>query len=206
MPRHAVGLSAAKVTKAGPSIYVDGAGLRLVVKSTGARSWVFRYTVIQRTREMGLGGAGTGAGCVSLAEARRRVSDLRREMRTNVDPLATRDAEIAAARAAAQVAAIQAITFRSVAEFCIKAHAAGWKNPKHKAQWASTLDAYVHPTMGDLPVEDVAASHVLAVLEPIWQTKSETATRVRGLIEVILDYARVRDWRTGENPARWRVH
>jgi integrase len=101
---------------------------------------------------------------------------------------------------------VRAITFRSVANDYIKAHAPAWRNPKHRAQWRSTLDTYVHPVIGDMPVTDVATAHVMAVLGPIWTIKPETATRVRGRIEAVLDYAKASEWRGGENPARWRGH
>jgi integrase len=98
------------------------------------------------------------------------------------------------------------MTFRNVAKAYLAAHEAGWRNPKHRAQWRATLDAYAMPHMGDLPVADVMTGHVMAALEPIWTAKPETATRVRGRIEAVLDYAAARGWRTGENPARWRGH
>jgi integrase len=98
------------------------------------------------------------------------------------------------------------VTFRAVAETYMGANEAGWKNPKHRGQWSATLQSYVYPHMGSLPVAEIDTPHVLAALEPIWRAKPETATRVRGRMEVILDYARARKWRHGENPARWRGH
>jgi len=97
-------------------------------------------------------------------------------------------------------------TFRDVAKQCIKAREAEWRNAKHAAQWTATLTTYAFPHFGDVAVKDVTTAHVLAALEPIWTTKTETASRVRGRIEAVLDYARAREWRTGENPARWRGH
>jgi integrase len=120
--------------------------------------------------------------------------------------LADREAAEAAAKAAAQQAVVAGITFKAVAEAYVTAHEAGWKNDKHIAQWKSTLKAYVYPRFGDVPVMTVATSHVLAALEPIWREKPETASRLRGRIEAILDYAKARQWRTGENPAAWRGH
>jgi integrase len=93
-----------------------------------------------------------------------------------------------------------------VAELYIAAHERGWRNPTHRAQWRATLNAYVHPTIGDLAVASIATDDVLRVLQPIWQAKPETASRVRGRIEAVLDYAAARGWRQGENPARWRGH
>lgn len=100
----------------------------------------------------------------------------------------------------------RAVTFKTAAGYCIDAHEAGWRNTKHAAQWRSTLATYVFPVMGDLPVGKVGTAEVLAALEPIWRAKPETASRVRGRIEAILDYGKTREWRSGENPARWRGH
>jgi integrase len=207
MARKAAGLTAAKVKTAGPGRYGDGNGLYLFVRSQEARSWVFRYTPRGgKLREMGLGPAGFDNDDVTLSEARDKAAILHKMVRDGVDPLAKRAADAAAAKAEALQAAIKGITFRAVAELYLKAHESAWRNPKHRAQWRSTLDAYAHPHMGDLPVRDVGTDHVLAALEPIWRTKPETATRVRGRIESVLDYATSRTWRQGENPARWRGH
>src|SRR5205085_6702964 len=107
------------------------------------------------------------------------------------------------AAAEAQRAIVRKITFRNVADHYLKAHENSWRNPKHRQQWCNTLDVYAHVHFGNLPVSEVGTEHVLAALEPIWRVKPETATRVRGRIESVLDYATARDWRTGENPARW---
>jgi integrase len=117
-----------------------------------------------------------------------------------------RAAEAAAAKAAEQHAAAKAKTFRDVADLYLNAHDAGWRNSKHRQQWRNTLATYTHPHMGELPVGEVETAHVMAVLEPIWQVRPETASRVRGRIESVLDYAKARGWRDGENPARWRGH
>ncbi len=206
MGRKATALTAAKVKTAGPGRYGDGNGLYLFVRSAEARFWVFRYTRNGRMREMGLGRAGADDAAVKLADARDRAADLHKMVRAGIDPLDHREAKEAEAAAEAQRAAVRAISFRTVTERYLKAHEKSWRNPKHRAQWRNTLDTYAHPHLGDLPVGDVATEHVLAALEPIWRVKPETATRVRGRIEAVLDYARSRDWRTGENPARWRGH
>lgn len=206
MPKKAVGLTAAKVTKAAPGQYMDGNGLRLFVRNTGSRFWIFRYTMAGRTREMGLGRAGAEPGAVPLIEARHKAGELHRLARSGTDPLAQRDAEQAAAKAAALQAAIRGTTFREAAERFMAGNKAGWKNAKHCAQWGSTLTTYAYPHMGDLPVADVATEHVLTALHPIWTTKPETAARVRGRIEAVLDYAKATGLRAGENPARWRGH
>ncbi len=205
MPRKAQGLTAAKVRTAGPGRYGDGAGLVLFVKPNGQRFWTIRYMIAGRAREMGLGPA-SGVGAVSLKEARERAEEQRRVLRVGRDPLIERDAAAVAARAAAQRAEARRKTVRDVAALYIQAHEASWRNAKHRQQWQSTLTTYVFPIMGDLPVADAESGHVMDVLEPIWTAKPETASRVRMRIEAVLDYARSRGWRSGENPARWRGH
>lgn len=193
------------VKHAKPGRHGDGNGLFLLVKNTGKRSWVFRFKLAGRERDMGLGGAG-GPGAVTLADARAKAAELRRLVQAGIDPLVEREAQAVQLAARVQANAVQAITFKAVAAAYIEANEIGWRNAKHRAQWRSTLETYTYPHMGDLPVGDVATSHVMAVLEPIWKIKPETASRVRGRIESVLDYARAREWRTGENPARWRGH
>ncbi len=205
MPRRPEPLSAAKVAKAKPGRYGDGDGLYVLVREPDKAFWVFRYTVAGRMREMGLGRA-RGPNAVTLAEARGKAAPLHRLVRNGGDPLAHRDAEAAATKAAARTERARAITFRAVARFYLDAHEAKWRNAKHRQQWQNTLDTYAMPHMGDLPVADVGTAHVLAALEPIWREKPETAQRVRGRIEAVLNYARTREWRSGENPARWRGH
>jgi integrase len=207
VPRKAAGLTAAKVRTAKPGRHGDGGGLYLLVRSPEARFWVFRYTVAGtgRLRDMGLGAA-SGPVAVSLAEARDKAAELRRLVKERVDPLEQRGAEAVAVEAAKQQAAAKAKTFREVADLYLTAHDAGWRSAKHRQQWRNTLATYVYSHMGDLPVNEVETAHVMAALEPIWQAKPETASRVRGRIESVLDYAKARGWRNGENPARWRGH
>jgi integrase len=178
--------------------YGDGGGLFLQVSAAGSKSWVFRFRDGGRLREMGLGPTHT----VSLAEARQKALDSRKARLDGKDPIADRKA----ARSAAGLEAAKAMTFKDCAERYIAAHKAGWRNPKHAAQWPSTLAAYVYPAFGSLPVQAVDVGLVMKALEPIWTEKPETAGRVRGRIESVLDYATARGWRTGENPARWRGH
>jgi integrase len=204
--RKAAGLTAAKVTSAKPGRYGDGKGLYLFVRSPTARFWLYRYTMNGRMREMGLGRAGEGAEAVSLVEARDKAAELFKMVKAGVDPLDKREADAKEAAAEAQRAAIRGKTFRTVAEAYLEAHEDSWRNPKHRQQWRNTLDAYAHPHFGDLPVAEVGTEHVLSALEPIWRQKPETATRVRGRVESVLDYATSRGWRSGENPARWRGH
>ena len=200
-------LSAAFLRTAGAGRYCDGDGLYLLVKKTGKRFWVFRYKVNgSKLREAGLGRAGEGRNCVRLAEARKKASELFRQVKAGIDPLAARDAALAASKAAEQDAAIKGITFGEAARRYIDAHAASWRNSKHAGQWTATIETYAIPFFGEIPVSEISTTHVLAAIEPIWTTKAETASRLRGRIESILDYAKARGWRTGENPGAWKGH
>jgi integrase len=188
------GVAVARAT--GSKVLFDGNGLYLRVSPTGAKAWVFRYQADGRRHDMGLGSYPD----ISLAEARQRAAEHRRERQGGIDPLA----EKAHRRAAQRLSAAKGKTFREAAEEFIASHQAGWRNPKHRAQWRSTLETYVYPVLGGLPVAAIDPGLVLQVLHPIWQTKPETASRVRGRIEMILDAAKVRGWRDGPNPAQWK--
>ena len=135
-----------------------------------------------------------------------KVVELLRNVRSGVDPLADRERRATEIAAKAELEKVQAITFKAVTAAFIAANEAGWRNAKHRAQWTSTLETYAHPHLGDIPVADVGTAHVMAALEPIWTKTPETASRVRARVESVLDYAKAREWRTGENPARWRGH
>jgi integrase len=181
-----------------PGLLGDGKGLYLRVGEGGAKSWVLRYMLDGRAREMGLGSYYD----LSLAEARERARGFRKMVKDGVDPIDNRRAE----RAARRAERAKVMTFRQCAEVYVKAHQAGWRNQKHAAQWPSTLSAYVYPHFGALPVQTIDTGLVTKALEPIWLEKPETAGRVRGRIESILDWATARGYREGENPARWRGH
>lgn len=181
-----------------PGMYADGAGLYLRITPNGAKNWVLRYMLNRRPRWMGLG----PLSLFGLADARARALDARRRRHDGIDPIEARRAE----RARQRLDAAKAITFKQCAENYIASHRAGWHNEKHKYQWAATLNAYAFPIIGALSVQAVDTSLVLKVLEPIWTTKPETASRVRQRVENILDFAKVRGFRDGENPARWRGH
>ncbi len=181
-----------------PGRYTDGDGLHLNVRAADKRAWVLRYTLHGRTRDMGLGAFPE----VSLAEARKRAADARRLMSRGEDPVAARQR----ATAEAVAAAAEDRTFRAAAKAVIEGKRPGWRNPKHAAQWAATLERYAYPVFGDWPVRDVDTDAVLRVLRDVWTRAPETASRLRGRIEAVLDAARARGWRTGENPARWRGH
>jgi integrase len=206
MPKRAAGLSAVQVAKTkAPGRHSDGGGLQLFVKPSGAAVWVFRYSAGGARRDMGLGPA-RGPGAVTLAAARDRAAELRRLVNAEIDPIEKRKADAAAAEAGAQAAAARAKTFSEVVDLYLAAHEASWRNAKHRAQWAMTLREYAGPRLGALPVAEIETEHVTAVLEPLWTKKPETATRLRGRVEAVLDYAAVRKWREGANPARWRGH
>lgn len=193
------------VKNAKPGRHADGGGLHLLVKESGARSWVYRFMLNGKSRDIGLGAA-NGPDAISLADARDAAAALRLKVKAGIDPLEERQREAAEARAAAQATKIAGITFKAVAEAYIAANEDGWRNAKHRQQWTNTLVTYAYPVIGDLPVAEVGTAHVLQILEPIWKAKPETASRIRGRIETILDAAKARGYRDGENPARWRGH
>ena len=192
------------VKNAKPGRHADGGGLQLLVKPSGARSWVYRFMLAGKSRDVGLGAAGLGG--MSLADARDEAAALRLKVKAGNDPLVERERLAAQALAKAQAAKVAETTFRDVATTYIAANEESWRNPKHRQQWGNTLASYVYPVIGDLPVADVETAHVLKILEPIWRGKAETASRVRGRIETILDSAKARGYRQSENPARWPGH
>jgi integrase len=179
-------------------MYADGGGLYLQVSAVGTKSWVFRFALNGREREMGLGPLPD----VSLAEAREHAASCRKLKREGIDPIEKRRAD----RKQAQFDAAKAITFKEAAEAYIKAHRAGWRNDKHADQWTNTLNTYAYPIIGALSVQAIDVGLVMKVIEPIWTDKTETASRLRGRIEAVLDWAATRGYRQGENPARWRGH
>ncbi len=181
-----------------PGRYADGNGLYLQVSPTGTKSWLFRYMIDGRAREMGLG----PVSLIPLAAARVAALDARGKIHQGIDPLTERGERQQQAR----IEQARTMTFRQCADAYIEAHRSSWRNDKHAAQWESTLKTYADPVIGDLPVNAVDLPLVLSILEPIWHTKSETASRLRGRLETVLDWATVRKFRTGENPARWRGH
>jgi integrase len=211
MARTTSRLTALTVTRAvgKPGMYADGGGLYLQVTDGGA-SWIYRYMLEGRAREMGLG----PLALFGLKEARAKALDARRLHHEGVDPIDARRAE----RTKAKVDAAKAVTFNQCAEAYIEAHRTGWRNAKHAAQWSATLATYAEPVVGSLPVQAVDTALVMKVLEQevrdgpdkpgaaLWTVRPETAGRLRGRIESILDWARVRGYRDGENPARWRGH
>ncbi|MBR0795671.1 tyrosine-type recombinase/integrase [Bradyrhizobium jicamae] len=192
-------LTALKVEKIKePGMYADGGGLYLRVTEESTKNWVYRFMLNGRPRWMGMGPLHT----IGLADARNRAAACRRQRHDGIDPIEARRA----GRQRAHLDAAKAITFKECASRYIAAHRAGWRNAKHAAQWEATLATYAEPVIGALPVQAIDMTLVLKVIEPIWTTKPETAGRLRGRIESILDWARVRGYCEGENPARWRGH
>lgn len=185
-----------------PGLHAVGgvAGLHLQILPSGGRSWVLRIVIGGKRREVGLGGFPD----VPLALAREKAREVREAVQQGRDPIAER----AAARSALAAQRGAEITFDECAEKFISAKSAEWKNAKHVAQWSATLTTYASPVVGTMQVRDIELSHVVKILEKddFWTTKTETASRVRGRIEAVLDWATVRGYRKGENPARWKGH
>jgi integrase len=201
MPRKAKELTAIVIARlSAPGHHAVGGvdGLYLYINAAGARSWVLRTMVGTKRRHMGLGGFPD----VPLAKAREKARLARESIDQGIDPIVQRKAT--ASLLIAQQATDK--TFEQAAQGYLDAHSETWKNPKHRAQWTTTLETYAYPFMGKLLVRDVGQEHVLNALESIWKTKTETASRLRGRIESVLDWATVRKYRTGENPARWKGH
>jgi Arm DNA-binding domain len=189
-------LSALSISRAkAPGYLGDGGGLYLQVSDSRARSWIFRFALARRRREMGLG----SYPAVSLAAARIAASEARSLVKAGQDPIAARDAQ----RARQRLEEASGVTFDQAVEQFLANNEVGWKSEKHRQQWRNTLRTYASPTFGALPVGSIDTSHVTRVLDPIWHEKPETASRVRGRIERILDWARVRGYR-GAGAAIWR--
>jgi integrase len=203
-------LSAVKVAAAkAKGLYADGAGLYLQVSGSGSKSWVFRFKLGGRTRDMGLGSLQD----VTLAHAREKAAEARQQRQRGADPISARDSQ----RAQERLRKAQTTTFRDCAEQLIAAHEIGWRNAKHRAQWQSTLETYAYPILGDLPVAEIDTSIVHKVLQqpvrddtgkkaPLWNVRTETASRLRGRMEAVLSWAKAQGMRAGENPAQWRGH
>jgi integrase len=183
-------------------MYGDGKGLWLSVGTGGAKSWVLRYMIDGKAREMGLGSYGD----LTLAKAREEARTCRLQIREGIDPIEARRER----RAAQQVERAKAMTFRQCAEAYIAAHKAEWTNEKHRKQWSKTFVAdeepYVPTAIGKLPVAAIDEAIVMKILAPLWEAKPSTAGRVRGRIESVLDWATTSKFRTGDNPARWKGH
>lgn len=199
MPRKAKELSALAVQRLKtPGLHAVGVvdGLHLRVLPSGVKTWILRVSIAGKRRDMGLG----GFPAVPLAVAREKAREAREVIKTGVDPIAER----AGAQRALAAARGAEITFAKCARQFIEAKAREWKSSKHTAQWTATIETYANPVIGGLQVRDVGLPHITKILEPIWNTKTETASRLRGRLEAILDWAAVRGYRQGDNPARWK--
>ena len=181
-----------------PGLYGDGNGLYLQVSAQKTKAWVFRFMMARRPRKMGLGEVAR----VKLADARKKATAAHSLVVDGIDPIEARNTR----KAAAAVEQAKAMSFKECAEGYIEAHKSGWKSDKHAGQWRATLETYAYPVIGTLPVGGVQDAHVMKILQPIWNTKTETANRVRGRIEKVLDRAKALKLRSGENPARWKGH
>jgi integrase len=168
----------------------DGNGLYLNISSNGGRRWVFLYRRDGKLKEKGLGGAGS----VSLADARTKADVIRKQLQSGLDP-------IMEGRKSAGV-----MNFAECADAFIAANKTGWRSAKHLQQWENSIKRYADPVIGKIPVHEIDVGHVTKVVEPLWSLKTETASRVRGRIEAVLDWAAARGYRASENPARWRGH
>jgi integrase len=207
-------LTPLQVKNAKPGRHADGDGLHLLVKPTGARSWVFRFMLDGKSRDVGLSRCPeaiellrkSGGEDLTLAQARDVAAIYRMKVKAGIDPLAERDEVAAKAAADKQARQAASVSFEAMAQTFLGAKKDSWRNVKHRQQWENTLATYAYPVIGDMVVGDIDTPHVLQVLELIWKEKPETASRVRGRIEAILDAAKVRGYRQGENPARWRGH
>lgn len=201
MPKKAAELSPLAVNRlTTPGFHFVGgvAGLALQVLPSGGRSWVLRARVGDKRRDMGLGGFPD----VPLADARDKARKARDKIRDGVDPIE----EARAARDLLKLAQSNAVPFERAAIAYIETHEPGWSNAKHSQQWRNSLVTHAYPQIGDMLVRDIELTHILSVLEPLWRTKTETATRVRARIEKVLDWSTTKGYRQGLNPARWKGH
>jgi integrase len=200
MPKVAKELGAKAVSLLGVGTHEVGgvAGLRLVVRESGAKSWTLRTKVGDNRREFGLGAySKTGIG---VAEARTKALELLAALKAGIDPVSERKA----ARSILAANRKGALTFDQAASEYIETNSNEWKNAKHLQQWRNTLATYASPIIGNLSVSDIEQVHVIALLRPIWNEKTETASRLRGRIETVLDWAKTMKYRTGDNPAKWQ--
>lgn len=199
MARKTNRLTAVEVTKLEkPGYYCDGGGLYLQVSKSGSKSWIMRYTMAGKPCEMGLG----SFQAFTLAEARKRATAQRKLLTDGINPLETKRSDQLTRR----MAEASIITFDKAATAYIDSNSPAWRNAKHGDQWRNTIATYASPVIGKLPVSKIDTAHVLRILTPIWLEKTETAVRLRGRIEKILDWAKAQGYRSGDNPAAWRGH
>jgi len=191
-------LKAKQIEHAPAGMHADGNGLYLKVSDSGAKSWIFRFQLNSKRREMGLG----ALSVVDAPTARNKATELKLTVKQGIDPLEKRNREAEASK----LQKSKEVYFADVAIEYIESHRAGWKNAKHAAQWGNTLDTYAFPIIGKKTPGEVTTEDMLRILKPIWQSKTETASRVRNRIELVWSYAKARKFCQGENPAAWRGH
>lgn len=191
-----------QVKNADVGLHAIGGGLYLQVTKTKSKSWLYRFQLNGKRRWAGLGSYPD----TILKEARLKAAEMRITVANGIDPIDQRQAARKEIIANAAKEASRAMTFKRLAEDYIEQNKAGWKNKKHIQQWENTLETYVYGVIGQLSPADVTTEHVLKILKDIWLTKTETATRIRGRLEVILSYAKIKGYRDGDNPAAWKNH
>jgi len=182
-----------------PGLYADGRGLYLQIRPGGAPSWIYRFTLNSRTRDMGLGALAD----VSLVKARAKAAAARALRDNGIDPIEQANAQGATSTTAKGP---KALTFEQAADAYLADKLKRLRSDVHRHQWRQTLETYAYPIIGSMPVDEIETTDVLAVWKPIWETRCETAARLRGRIERILARATVEGYRTGSNPATWRGH
>lgn len=199
MPRHLNRLTVLQVARLNkPGLHADGGGLYLQITKAGNKSWLFRYMQDGKAYGMGLGPLHT----IGLAEARLKALECRRQRLDGLNPLEVKREK----KKAQALEKAKMMTFDQCAQAYIAAHKASWKNPKHQDQWRNSIASYASPVFGEQPVADIDTALIVRALSPIWEPKTETASRLRGRIESILGWATTSGYRTGDNPARWRGH
>ena len=190
-------LTVLEIKTAKPGMYADGGGLYLRVKESGTKSWIFRFTFDGMRKQMGLGAISK----LATLDARAKVPELKKKISLGINPIT---AKVEAIERTSVAAKSKSLTFMMVASEYISIHRPSWNNEKHIQQWENTLTTYIEPIFKKTPIDKIDVNLVMTALVPIWSTKPETASRIRGRVEKILSYAKGMKYRTGENPATWR--
>jgi integrase len=179
-----------------PGRYADGNGLYLQVGKSGAKSWLFRYMLDSKSREMGLG----SIRMETLSQAREKAKYCKNLLRSGIDPIRNRQERVAIEKADNK----EMLSFQKCTEGYLKSHSASWKSARHEEIWLSSVKRFAYPIIGSIHVNKIERGHIMRILDPIWREKTETASRLRGRLESILNWATVQEYRKGDNPARWR--
>ncbi|MDA7568642.1 integrase arm-type DNA-binding domain-containing protein [Emcibacteraceae bacterium] len=179
-----------------PGRYADGNGLYLQVGKSGAKSWIFRFMLDSNSREMGLG----PIRIITLSQAREEANYCKNLLRSGIDPIRARDERIAVEKESNK----EMLSFQKCTEGYLKAHSASWRSARHAEIWHSSVKRFAYPIIGPIHVNKIERGHIMNILDPIWREKTETASRLRGRLESILNWATVQEYRKGDNPARWR--